>query len=108
MNRRGFFSSLAAIVGGVSISPLIFIPKFEPVRWKIIKPAGVSCAQFTQFLVDMQPQYDEAIIRDMKETDPWLTHIDGGPFDPDTSFQHLRFRASKLFDEYGNLRNKRF
>lgn len=34
MNRRGFFRSVAALVGAASVSPTIFIPKFEPVHWK--------------------------------------------------------------------------
>jgi hypothetical protein len=38
MNRRGFFKSLALLAGAASVSPQIFIPKFEPVRWKVINP----------------------------------------------------------------------
>lgn len=34
MNRRGFFRSVAALVGAASVSPAIFIPKFESVHWK--------------------------------------------------------------------------
>src|SRR5678809_1004806 len=34
MNRRSFFSKAALIGAAVSLSPAIFIPKFEPVRWK--------------------------------------------------------------------------
>ena len=34
MNKRNFFRSLALIAGAASISPQIFIPIFEPVRWK--------------------------------------------------------------------------
>lgn len=34
MDRRGFFKSLALMAGAVSVSPTIFIPKFEPVKWK--------------------------------------------------------------------------
>lgn len=40
MDRRGFFKSLALMAGAVSVSPTIFIPKFEPVKWK-------RAAQFT-------------------------------------------------------------
>jgi len=36
MNRRSFFNSLAAFAGAASLSPHIFIPKFEPVKWKAI------------------------------------------------------------------------
>lgn len=38
MNRRSFFNSLAAFAGAASLSPHIFIPKFEPVKWKGTKP----------------------------------------------------------------------
>lgn len=38
MNRRGFFSKLAILAGAASCSPQIFLPKFEPVRWKVIRP----------------------------------------------------------------------
>lgn len=41
MNRRNFFRSLAALAGAASVSPTIFIPKFEPVRWKPISYYGV-------------------------------------------------------------------
>lgn len=34
MNKRNFFKSLALMAGAASISPQIFIPKFEPVKWK--------------------------------------------------------------------------
>jgi hypothetical protein len=34
MNRRRFFTSLGLIAGAASVSPQIFIPKFESVRWK--------------------------------------------------------------------------
>lgn len=33
-SRRSFLSSLAVL------TPLIFLPKFEPVVWKVIKPPG--------------------------------------------------------------------
>lgn len=34
MDRRSFFKSIAVLAGAASLSPSIFIPKFEPVRWK--------------------------------------------------------------------------
>lgn len=37
MNRRSFFKSLA-LLGAAASAPAIFIPKLEPVRWKIIRP----------------------------------------------------------------------
>lgn len=41
MNRRNFFQSLAALAGAASVSPLIFLPKFDPVRWKALGPSGL-------------------------------------------------------------------
>jgi len=34
MNKRSFFKSLALMTAGAAVSPGIFIPKFEPVKWK--------------------------------------------------------------------------
>jgi hypothetical protein len=34
MNRRAFFKFGSLFVGAASVAPQIFIPKFEPVRWK--------------------------------------------------------------------------
>ena len=39
MNRRGFFSRLALVATAASVSPHIFIPKFDPVRWKVARAA---------------------------------------------------------------------
>lgn len=39
MHRRNFFRSLALIAGASSVCPNIFIPKFEPVKWKVL-PRG--------------------------------------------------------------------
>ena len=36
MNRRGFLNTIARVAAAASLSPTIFIPKFEPVRWKTI------------------------------------------------------------------------
>lgn len=33
-DRRSFFKSLALLIGAASVSPMIFLPKFEPVKWK--------------------------------------------------------------------------
>jgi hypothetical protein len=38
MNRRKFFNALAALAGAISLSPNIFVPKFEPVHWKVLTP----------------------------------------------------------------------
>ena len=37
MNTRHFFKSLALLAAGAAVSPGIFIPKFEPVRWKVTR-----------------------------------------------------------------------
>jgi len=41
-NRRSFFKSLALISGAAVGCPGIFIPKFEPVRWKV-QPKYLPC-----------------------------------------------------------------
>jgi len=38
--RRNFFRSLALMAGAASISPQIFIPRFEPVIWKPSRVVG--------------------------------------------------------------------
>lgn len=40
MNRRNFFKGLAALVGGAA-APMIFVPKLDPVRWKVLGPSGL-------------------------------------------------------------------
>ena len=63
MNRRSFFSSLAAFAGAASLSPNIFIPKFEPVKWKVRtwrRNPGWFVAQYKCF-IDMPPGYGQMI-----------------------------------------------
>ena len=38
MNTRSFFKSLTMLTVGVSVSPAIFIPKFESVKWVRTSP----------------------------------------------------------------------
>ena len=38
MNRRGFFKSLALLGAAAAVAPGVFVPKFEPVRWKVVRP----------------------------------------------------------------------
>lgn len=40
-NRRSFFKSLALLGAAAASCPGIFIPKFEPVKWKV-KPAVLN------------------------------------------------------------------
>jgi len=47
--RRNFFRSLAALAGAASISPQIFIPKFEPVRWKVAAPLPYIVEDLKEF-----------------------------------------------------------
>lgn len=117
MKRRGFFKTLAGIVGGLAVSPMVFIPKFEPIPWKIVKrgPWPISCAAFTQFLIDQQPHYDaeilkdiepldtwdhglESIIKDIGPTDGWTAHVDSGLFLPRNDLENIfnRFRRNGL------------
>lgn len=43
--RRSFFRSLGLLAGAASVSPTIFIPKFEPVRWKVLR-----CEDYTEVI----------------------------------------------------------
>lgn len=63
MNRRSFFSSLGALVGAASLSPTIFIPKFEPVKWKriVVPNKGWFVAEFEQYFIDAGAMYDKII-----------------------------------------------
>jgi hypothetical protein len=45
MHRRNFFRSLALLAGATSVCPNIFIPKFEPVKWKVIHYTSASPSQ---------------------------------------------------------------
>jgi len=38
MNRRGFFTRLGLLAGAASVSPTIFLPRFEAVHWKVVRP----------------------------------------------------------------------
>lgn len=40
MNRRDFFNTIARVAAAASVSPTIFIPKFEPVKWKVERPGN--------------------------------------------------------------------
>jgi hypothetical protein len=79
MNRRHFFRSVAALDGAASLSPTIFIPKFEPVPWK----------RSRQFKPQLNPEwvnarYEVALLYSM-DTNPqnWLVTM-GIKIDPVT------------------------
>lgn len=41
---------------------------------------NLTCAQFTQLLVDEQPKYDKRILRAIRPTDGWIGHVATGSF----------------------------
>lgn len=63
MNRRGFFKSLALIGAAASVSPHIFIPKFEPVKWKVWTPPrrGFFIAEFKAAIAPLHTEFGEMI-----------------------------------------------
>jgi hypothetical protein len=64
MNRRSFFSSVGALIGAASLSPNIFIPKLDPVKWKVgkrITNPEWFAAQYECYFIDAPPVYDERI-----------------------------------------------
>lgn len=67
MNRRNFFTSIGLILAGAS-APGIFLPKFEPVRWKVKRPIRIvpnpeyATAPYETYFLDMRPLIDQSII----------------------------------------------
>ncbi len=67
-NRRSFFKSLSLIGSAAIGCPGIFIPKFEPIRWKrIVDPRSIPNpdwinAEFTTMLNDRVAVFDEKIL----------------------------------------------
>lgn len=59
----------------------------------------VSCSQFTQLLVDEQPNYDQYIIKDIRPEDPanWMGHVKSGTFEAWSGTQHTRDRFNSVF-----------
>lgn len=57
----------------------------------------ISCSDFTQFLVDEQPNYDAYVIKDIRPSDSWLAHVDTGTFDAFTGTVHTRDRFNSVF-----------
>lgn len=55
--RRSFFKSLAMLGAAAEGCPGIFIPKFEPVKWKIQK-----LTDFEAFLQKESKRFDELIL----------------------------------------------
>jgi hypothetical protein len=73
VNRRGFFKSFGVLAAAASLSPTIFIPKFEPVRWKVIRMGSENprwgITEFEVFIINQAPIFDDAILEDMKRID---------------------------------------
>lgn len=80
MNRRGFFKSLAALTAAAS-APGIFIPKFDPVRWKVLNttsgilvpnPAWINAPYELMFIAEggYWSQKLREIPRNLELTDP--------------------------------------
>ncbi|HUD75877.1 MAG TPA: hypothetical protein VMQ76_12465, partial [Terracidiphilus sp.] len=59
----------------------------------------VSCAQFSQFLTDQQPNYDKYIIKDIRPEDGWLAHVTSGTFDAWSGTQHTRDRFNNVYPD---------
>jgi hypothetical protein len=57
----------------------------------------VSCSQFTQFLVDQQPNYDKYIIKDIRPSDGWMAHVTSGTFEAWSGTQHTRDRFNHVY-----------
>lgn len=58
-----------------------------------------SCSQFTQFLVDQQPNYDKYIIKDIRPGDAanWIPHVKSGTFEAWSGTQHTRDRFNNVY-----------
>jgi hypothetical protein len=85
LSRRSFFRSLALIGAGVTAAPGIFIPKLEPVVWKVqatrwvVNPAWVR-AEYTWRIYDLPLVCDPRILAEVQSSCVSEGDIDG--FDP--------------------------
>ena len=60
MNTRSFFKSLALLTAGAATCPGIFIPKFEPVVWKVCAaPCRDFEGEFDNMMRGIGPNEDE-------------------------------------------------
>lgn len=61
-------------------------------------PEGVlSGCQFTQFLVDQQPIYDQLILEDIRPEDGWILHVDTGTFPAYSGTEHTIDRFNHVW-----------
>jgi hypothetical protein len=49
-SRRSFFKKFGVLIGAASLSPTLFIPKFEPVKWKVM-------SEPVRWLIVPNPEY---------------------------------------------------
>lgn len=58
----------------------------------------LSCSQFTQWLVDQQPNFDSYIIRDIRPSDSgWISHVTSGTFEAWSGTSHTRDRFNNVY-----------
>ena len=57
----------------------------------------LSCDDFTQFLVDQQPVYDQLILADIRPTDSWIGNIATGTFPAHSGVEHRLDRFRHVF-----------
>jgi hypothetical protein len=57
----------------------------------------ISGCNFTQFLVDQQPVYDQLILEDIRPEDGWILHVDQGTFEAYSGVQHTLDRFNHVW-----------
>jgi len=71
-----------------------------------LMPDILSCDQFTQFLVDQQPVYDELILADIRPTDSWIGNIATGVFPAHSGVEHRLDRFKHVFPNTTKVWNR--
>jgi hypothetical protein len=63
-------------------------------------PAGqIAACDFTQFLVDQQPHYDQLILEDVTPADSWIANVKTGVFEAHTGVEHTIDRFRDVFPD---------
>jgi hypothetical protein len=57
----------------------------------------LSCSDFTQFLVDQLPYYDDLILEDIRPTDSWVANVKQGTWEPYTGVEHTIDRFNHVY-----------
>lgn len=79
LDRRGFFKTLGLIAGGIIAGPQIFLPKFEPVIWKPLRPW--NWMEYYAFLLDRTPHWADDVLRYWSPTDGrWIGQVSTAPW----------------------------